>query len=101
MRARVWQDVALHQMGHDVYDGEERACTGTGVPRRVTDSPEWGRLLAVLHQLQGSAATPPAGVVLHGVRIDTKFTLTWVLFYQALAKILSVAVQRQHEGQLA
>ena len=99
MRARVWQDVALHQMGHDVYDGEERACTGTGVPRRVTDSPEWGRLLAVLHQLQGSAATPPAGVVLHGVRIDTKFTLT-------LGSLLSGPGEDSvgggaHEGQLA
>ena len=60
----------------------------SALPRSVTDSPEWSRLLALLHQLQGSTVCPAAGIVLHGVRIDTTFTLRWFVFYQALVKVI-------------
>ena len=56
--------------------------------RTVANSPEWARLLAIFHQLQGSPVFPAAGVILHGVRIDTAFTLKWFVFYQALIKVI-------------
>lgn len=83
------QGTALQKMGeddrHDFLVDSPSNCV---LPRSVTYSPEWARLLALLHQLQGSRVSPAAGVVLHGVRIDAAFTLKWFIFYQALVKML-------------
>lgn len=87
------QGTALQQMGAGLRDfSHGRVLVDSSslcvLPRSVTYSPEWARLLALLHQLQGSTVFPAAGVVLHGVRIDTTFTLKWFIFYQALVKVL-------------